>query len=66
MEQNQTGQKCSYPHHKMVPIFITLIGLVFLLNALGVVSNGATAIVWPVVVILIGLQKLFGGKCKCC
>jgi hypothetical protein len=64
--QPQSGEHCSCPHHKMVPIFIVLIGLAFLLNALGVLSDRLTALAWPTLLMLIGLQKLFGGCCKCC
>ena len=57
---------CNCMHHKMVPLFIVLIGLVFLLGTLGLVSMMFTAITWPVLLILIGLQKMLGGMCKCC
>lgn len=57
---------CSCPHHKMVPLFIFLIGLAFLLGNLEVVSAKTVGLVWPILLGLIGLQKLFGGKCKCC
>jgi hypothetical protein len=50
----------------MVPLFITLIGLAFLLKAVNVISAGTLDIAWPVIVILIGLQKMMGGMCKCC
>lgn len=64
--QNMPGGKCNCPHHKMVPIFIVLIGLTFLLNALGTLSMQATSIIWPILLIVIGLQKMFQHKCKCC
>ena len=57
---------CSCPHHKTVPVFIFLIGLFFLLGNLGVVSASTTSYVWPILLMLIGLQKMFGGMCKCC
>jgi uncharacterized membrane protein len=60
------GQKCSCMHHKMVPMYIILIGLIFLLNGLGILSGIATGILWPIVLILIGLQKIVGRKCPCC
>lgn len=60
------GGMCKCPHHKAVPLFIALIGLAFLLQAFGVLSAGFVAIAWPILVLLIGLQKLFGGGCKCC
>ncbi len=58
---------CKCPHHKMVPLCITLIGLAFLLHALGVLSSSFLEIAWPVLVMLIGLMKLgAGGMCSCC
>lgn len=60
------GAPCKCLHHKMVPLFITLIGLVLLLKVLGIVSAGFADISWPVLLILIGLQKMFGGMCGCC
>lgn len=57
---------CKCPHHKMVPLFIALIGLVFLLQALGTISASFAEIAWPILLILIGLQKMFGGMCSCC
>jgi hypothetical protein len=64
--QGMAGKKCGCPHHKMVPIFIALIGLTFLLNAVWVLSDQAAAVIWPILLILIGLQKIFGGMCQCC
>lgn len=61
-----TGMSCKCPHHKMVPLFIVLIGLTFLLEALGVVSVGFANVAWPILLILIGLQKMMRGMCKCC
>ncbi|HEX3095728.1 MAG TPA: DUF5668 domain-containing protein, partial [Patescibacteria group bacterium] len=54
------------PHHKMFPIFVVLFGLTFLLGTLEVLSARTVSIVWPIIVILIGLQKLMGHNCKCC
>ena len=52
--------------HKMGPLLIILIGVTFLLGALGYVSEGTVAIVWPILLILIGMKKMGGGMCKCC
>ena len=57
---------CKCPHHKMIPAFITLIGLLFLANGLGKLSDGTLAWSWPLALVLIGLQKMFGSMCKCC
>jgi hypothetical protein len=50
----------------MVPLCVTLIGLAFLLNALNVIGDGFVSIAWPVLLTLIGLQKLSSGMCSCC
>ena len=60
------GAKCPCVHHKMVPILILLVGLTFLLTAMGIESAEVNSYVWPVLIILIGLQKLFQNQCKCC
>lgn len=67
MDQNMaSGPKCQCPHHKMVPIFVILIGLTFLLNTFNVLTAYVTGILWPILLILIGLQKIFETKCSCC
>lgn len=60
------GKMCGCPHHKIVPLGIVLIGLVFLLQTLGVITAYAANIAWPVLVMLIGLQKMMRGMCTCC
>lgn len=60
------GGKCSCMHHKMVPLMLVLLGLAFLLKAWGILSAGFVDVAWPVLLILIGLQKMMGGVCKCC
>ena len=57
---------CKCPHHKMIPMLIFVIGLLFFLNAVGVVTANALAILWPIAVMLAGLMKMMKGKCKCC
>jgi hypothetical protein len=70
MQNTMGGQKmmCKCSHHKVVPVCIALIGLVFLLGALNILSPMMVAILWPVLVIVAGLTKLSGkmGMCKCC
>jgi hypothetical protein len=53
-------------HHKMVPLFIALIGLNFILVNMGIYDEMMSAYIWPVLLTLIGLMKLMGGGCKCC
>jgi hypothetical protein len=50
----------------MPAVFIVLIGSVFLLQAMGVVDSRDAGLIWPILVILVGLQMLFRGKCRCC
>jgi len=65
--ENKEGGKCGCPCHKMTGIFVALIGIDFLLGTLDVVSQKVVGIVWPVLLILLGLKNSFGkGKCKCC
>lgn len=59
-------QNCTCGHHKAVPVLIILIGLVFLLGAIGTVSAHFVSLAWPVLLILVGLVKMCGGMCKCC
>lgn len=39
----------------MVGIFLVLIGLVWLLNALGVISTTIANVIWPIILIAVGL-----------
>lgn len=68
--QNVHGGKnvCKCQHHKVVPSLIILFGLVFLLQAMEIVTSGFAMITWPIIVIAAGAMK-FGeksGMCKCC
>ncbi len=56
---------CKCPHHKVMPILVVIFGLVFLLGAMGTLDMRTVGIVWPIIVIVVGLMKL-GGNCKCC
>lgn len=57
---------CGCPHHKMVPMLIFVVGLLFFLNAINVVTMSALNILWPIAVMIAGLTKMMGHKCKCC
>jgi len=59
------GGMCKCPHHKMAPFFLVLIGVVFLLKALNYVTAGAADVIWGVLVMCIGFQKMARGMCKC-
>jgi len=60
------GKNCRCPHHSVMPLLVVLLGVVFLLQALGTVSIGFVNVAWPILVILAGFQKFFNRRCKCC
>ncbi len=64
-EMTQSGP-CRCPHHKMTGLAVTLIGLLFLLGALGVLSAQIVEIGWPILLMVVGAMKLTKGMCKCC
>jgi len=66
MEMPMLEKHCKCPHHKVVPVAIILVGLLFLLQALGYAAPDFVAVCWPILVIIIGLVKLMKGTCKCC
>lgn len=66
MEEKMKGGLCGCPHHKMFPLFVVSFGLVFLLEALDILTSAFVAIAWPIIVTAAGLMKLTEGKCKCC
>jgi hypothetical protein len=60
-------KSCGCACHKMKGGLVVLLGLNFLLLNLGVISAEISNIVWPVLLILVGLKKAMGGgMCKCC
>ncbi len=63
MEQ---GKTCNCPHHSVVPLLIALIGADLLLGATNVLTVAFVSVSWPILLILIGLMKMTGRKCKCC
>ena len=60
------GKTCGCPHHKIAPGLLTLIGLTFVLGSFNVIEGSTVAMTWPILLTLIGLQKLFSGMCTCC
>jgi hypothetical protein len=64
---NQGGEKmCNCPHHKFFPFAVLVVGVLFLLQALGVALGNWFNIVWPILLILWALKKMSKGSCKCC
>ena len=67
METPQASdKKCSCACHKLVGLFVALIGLTFLLGALNILTPRAVEIIWPILVLLIGVKLVGSGRCKCC
>ena len=64
--EKDMGKMCKCPHHKTLPMIAILFGLIFLLKNLGVFTAGFVDIAWPSLLIIWGLMKIAGGKCKCC
>ena len=58
--------KCMCVHHRFTGVFVVLFALTFLLGNLQVLSEHTVGIVWPIIVGLAGLGKLFQVRCKCC
>lgn len=65
MNHTDTKSHCDCSHHKILPAFLVLFGLSFLLAQLGVISQVMNGTIWPVLVILLGLMKLKSGSCSC-
>ena len=59
---NTCGTGCGCGHHRVGAIAVILIGVAFLLEALGVLTANATGIIWPILLIIAAAGKL----CKCC
>jgi hypothetical protein len=50
----------------MKGVLVALVGLTFLLGSLGALSAKVVGLVWPTLVILIGVMMTCGKSCKCC
>jgi hypothetical protein len=58
------GAVCKCPHHKTMSWFLILVGLDFLLGAVGILTAGFVSITWPILVIILGCMKMV--RCNCC
>ncbi|KND50405.1 MAG: hypothetical protein AB202_01990 [Parcubacteria bacterium C7867-007] len=65
MNHLNTTSACRCPHHLVQPILIILFGGSFLAGNMGYLGADIIRIVWPTLIILIGVAKLFAGSCKC-
>lgn len=50
----------------MIGILIVMMGLLFFLQALGLITTYAVSVIWPVLLILIGIKKVMKGVCMGC
>ena len=66
MQNMGGGNKCPCPHHKVVPVAVFLIGLFGLLSYFQIISMNGFSIAWPILLMIIGLMKIFKNKCRCC
>jgi len=66
MDEGMQKNICKCPHHKVVPFMVVLFGLLFLLKAFYVFDAAVVDVIWPILVLVAGLTKLFEDKCKCC
>jgi len=58
---------CRCPHHKLIPMVIFIIGLLFFLNAVNlVITTSVLNMLWPVALMIGGLTKMMSSRCKCC
>jgi len=60
------GGACACFCHKMPAVFVILIGVAILLRTLEVLQSKPFWIAISVLVMLIGVQWLLSGVCKCC
>ncbi len=59
-------KKCGCVHHKIVPALLVVFGSLFLLNNYGALADSTLMVMWPLVVIIAGVSKMFSGACSCC
>lgn len=59
------GRCCCF-HHYVSPVLVVLIALVFLLGNLNVIAAEIVGVTWPILLGLIGIQRIFVRTCRCC
>jgi hypothetical protein len=57
---------CGCVCHRFSGILVALIGVDFLLGHYNVLNQRTVHLVWPILVVLIGLKTSMKGMCKCC
>ncbi|MEK7664490.1 MAG: hypothetical protein AAB340_03605 [Patescibacteria group bacterium] len=68
MENMQDMKNCNCIHHKVIPFLVVVFGVTFLMGFWEMINWDVVNIVWPVIIIVIGLMKLVERMeiCKCC
>ena len=56
---------CSCIHHKIIPLLVLALGLLFFFHGIGAVALRTVAILWPLLIIVGAVVKLISGDCKC-
>lgn len=59
-------KSCRCAHHSMTGVFVVLLALAFFLDNAGIIDGHTVSLIWPVLLGLLGLQKIFSRRCKCC
>ncbi|MEK9175382.1 MAG: hypothetical protein AAB795_02190 [Patescibacteria group bacterium] len=62
---NSIEKHCKCHHHKVAPLLLVVLGIVFLLGSIGQISLQVIATSFSIIVIFVGLVKFVGGMCKC-
>jgi len=52
--------------HMIFGIAVIVVGIVLLLQNLGIISTGAWQIIWPLLIVLLGVSIIFKHKGCCC
>lgn len=56
---------CGCTHHHILPIFMILIGATFLLGACKAIDPVMVSYIWPFLLIVGGIAKMFSHGCGC-
>ena len=60
------SKKCSCFCHKILGVFVVIVGSMVALTVLGKVNTQLSLLVLAGIIVLTGLKMLFTGVCKCC
>jgi len=64
--ENQGEKKCHGGHHKAKACLFVVLGLTFLAQAIGIISWSVVNIIWPILLIIIGIKMMCKCHCKSC